>query len=62
MSVNKFSSSGIKPMASNVTKQYVDSKFITLTKNLDAKVNKSGDTMVGDLDMGVMVFIILKTQ
>ena len=47
MSVNIFGSSGTKSTASNVTKNYVDSKFITLIKNLQSKIDKNGD-----LDMG----------
>src|ERR671911_52741 len=30
----------------------VNSKFITLTKSLQEKVNKTGDTLSGNLDMG----------
>src|SRR5882757_6951450 len=32
--------------------KYVDNKFITLTTNLNTKINNTGDTMTGDLNMG----------
>ena len=51
MSVNKFGLSEIKSK-SEVSKQYIDSKFTTLVKHQQAKVNKSGDTMSGELNMG----------
>jgi hypothetical protein len=47
MTANIFGSSGMKSAASNVTKKYVDSKFITLTNNLQSKIDKNKD-----LDMG----------
>ena len=50
MSVNKFGSSGNKSKSA-VTKKDLDSKFINLTNNLQSKVNKSGDTLSGILDM-----------
>ena len=50
MSVNIFGSSGNKSKFA-VTKKDLDSKFINLTKNLQLKVNKSGDTFSGSLDM-----------
>jgi len=49
MSINKFGlSENIKP---GVNKEYIDSKFISLTKNLQAKVDKVGDKMTGNLDL-----------
>ena len=42
-----FSSRG----ASNADRKYVDSKFITLTRNLDAKLDKSGGTVTGNIDV-----------
>src|SRR5207245_3610916 len=51
MSVNIFgSSSGNKSTAIN--NKYTDSKFITLTKNLNTKLDKSGGVLSGDLNMG----------
>ena len=47
MTANIFGSSSIKSVASGVTKKYVDSKFITLTTNLQSKIDKNKD-----LDMG----------
>ena len=47
MTANIFGSSGMKSVASGVTKKYVDSKFITLTTNLQSKIDKNKD-----LDMG----------
>jgi hypothetical protein len=51
MSVNKFGLSE-NITKSEVSKKYVDSKFITLAKNLQTKVDKAGDIMIGDLNMG----------
>ncbi len=51
MSVNIFGSSG-KSIPSGINKNYVDSKFITLSRNLQSKINKTGDVMSGSLDMG----------
>ena len=50
MSVNKFGLSE-NTTKSEVSKKYVDSKFITLTKNLQTKVDKDGDIMTGNLNM-----------
>ena len=50
MSVNIFGS-GYKSKASNTDKKYIDSKFIALTKNLELKVNKNGDTIFCDIDI-----------
>src|SRR5207244_13226621 len=36
----------------NNNNKYTDSRFITLTKNLNSKLDKSGGTLSGDLDMG----------
>ncbi len=48
MSVNIFGSrSGLKPP----TNQNYNSKFIFLTHTLQTKVDKSGDSMSGDLNM-----------
>ena len=53
MSVNIFGSSGKSATTTlGVNKKYVDSKFISLTRNLEFKVNKAGDVMNGSLDMG----------
>jgi hypothetical protein len=51
MSVNNFGlhSNNSKP---DVSKKDLDSKFIVLTKNLQTKVDKAGDVMTGDLNMG----------
>ena len=35
-----------------VSRKDLDSKFILLTKNLQTKVDKAGDDMTGDLNMG----------
>jgi hypothetical protein len=47
MSVNIFGGSGGSKISQN--KFYIDEKFKTLSTNLASKVNKSGDTIVGDL-------------
>ena len=52
MSVNIFGSSGKSDKTLGINKKYVDSKFISLTRNLELKVNKDGDVMNGSLDMG----------
>ena len=49
MAVNVFGSSGEN---SNMNKNYVDSKFIILTRDLDTKLEKSGGTLTGNLNMG----------
>jgi len=62
MSVNKFGSSSNSVSSSskgNESKKYTDSKFITLANNLNTKLEKSGDTMTGPLNMGHVKFIIL---
>src|SRR5260221_415184 len=49
MSVNIFGSrAGLKTS----TNQNYSSKFISLTQNLQTKVDKNGDSMTGDLNMG----------
>jgi len=49
MSVNIFGSrAGLKTQ----TNQNYSSKFISLTQNLQTKVDKNGDSMTGDLNMG----------
>ena len=50
MSVNVFGLSGNKTKSA-VTKKDLDSKFINLTKNLQLKVDKTGDTFSGNLSM-----------
>ena len=55
MSVNKFGSSSSLISSSskgNDSKKYTDSKFITLTNYLNTKLDKSGDTMTGSLNLG----------
>src|SRR5260221_10754540 len=52
MSVNIFGSSGKSATTLGANKKYVDLKFITLTNNLQLKVDKNGDLMNGSLDMG----------
>src|SRR5260221_9909915 len=52
MSDNMFGSSGKSATTLGVNKKHVDSKFITLTRNLQSKVNKAGDVMSGSLDVG----------
>src|SRR5882757_5458364 len=54
MTTNKFwMTPGFRKfIKSDVTKQYVDNKFITLSTNLNTKVNRIGDTFSGNLDMG----------
>jgi hypothetical protein len=52
MSVNKFGSSSNSNSSKGNNNKYTDSKFITLTKNLNTKLDKSGDTMSGSLNMG----------
>jgi len=49
MSVDIFGSSGTFPH--DVNNHYADQKFTTLSSNLTLKVNKSGDTMAGDLTL-----------
>src|SRR5258708_12040064 len=49
MRVNIFGFSGNKITQSD--NSYVDKKFITLSTNLNTKVNRNGDIMTGDIDM-----------
>jgi len=49
MSVNIFGSSG--KFSHNINKRYVDQKFTTLSTNLASKVNRSGDSLTGDLNI-----------
>ena len=51
MAVNIFGSYG-KFTKSIVDRNYVDSKFILMLKNMQLKLDKNGDKMQGDLDMG----------
>jgi hypothetical protein len=48
MSVDIFGASGKKSNSTNIS---TDSRFVTLTKNLNTKLDKGGDTMKGDLNM-----------
>lgn len=48
MSVDIFGASGKKSNSTNIS---ADSRFVTLTKNLNTKLDKGGDTMKGDLNM-----------
>ena len=50
MSVDVFGSAR-KSNATDISENYVDSKFITLVNNSKTKLSKSGDTMTGDLNM-----------
>src|SRR5271165_5812740 len=49
MSVSRFGLSIKNQSVVNVDKKYVDQKFMTLSTNLAVKVDKSGDTLTGDL-------------
>ena len=49
MSVSRFGSSSKNQSFDNVDKKYVDQIFMTLSTNLAVKVDKSGDTLTGDL-------------
>ena len=49
MSVSTFGSSFSK--FNNTTKNYVDSKYISLIKNVNTKLDQGGDSMKGMLDM-----------
>src|SRR6266581_7620624 len=49
MSVNIFGSSGRQ--SSKIDNKYVDGKFITLTTNLNSKMDKSGGNFTGDIHM-----------
>jgi len=49
MSVNIFGSSGT--FSHDVNNHYVDQKFTTFSSNLTSKVDKSGDTIAGDLTL-----------
>jgi hypothetical protein len=51
MSVNIYGSSGDQ-QSSGVNRKYVDDKFATLSINLATKVDKGGDVLLGDLNMG----------
>src|ERR1044072_3161457 len=51
MPVNIFGSCDKKSNNSNVGRKYIDSKFITLTKNLNTKLDRSGGVLSGDLVM-----------
>ena len=52
MSDNIFGASGKSATTLGVNKKCVASKFITLTRNLQSKVNKAGDVMSRSLDIG----------
>src|SRR5271157_6033309 len=49
MSVSKFGNSSDKSPTSLFDKKYIDQKFMTLSTNLAVKLEKSGDTLTGDL-------------
>src|SRR5271155_5229763 len=51
MSVNIFGSSGASNASSGLNNKYVDQKFRTLSANLATKVNKTGDTISGNLNI-----------
>src|SRR5882757_2607786 len=51
MSVNKFWGTS-KSIKNNITKGYVDKKFINLATSLSTKANKHGETFSGDIHMG----------
>ena len=53
MSINIFGSSSKNQSFNNVDKKYVNEKFITLSSNLATKVDKSGDTITGNLYLSV---------
>src|SRR6266581_4403973 len=50
MSVNIFGSSGRQ--SSKIDNTYVDRKFISLTTNLNSKMDKSGGSFSGNIEMG----------
>ena len=49
MPVNIFGSCDKKSNNSNDSRKYIDSKFITLTQNLNTKLDKNGGVLSGDL-------------
>src|ERR1044072_7265371 len=49
MPVDIFGSSDKKSNNSNAGRKYIDSKFITLTQNLNTKLDKNGGVLSGDL-------------
>jgi hypothetical protein len=51
MSVNIFGSSGASSISSGTNNKYVDQKFKTLSANLATKVDKTGDSISGNLDI-----------
>src|SRR6476469_3181803 len=51
MPTNIFGSSSKLTKVTNTDKRYIDSKFVTLTKNLQLKVDKNGDSICGDLNI-----------
>src|SRR6476469_7596410 len=51
MPTNIFGSSSKLTKVSSIDKRYIDSKFVTLTKNLQQKVDKNGDSICGDLNI-----------
>ena len=51
MTVDIFGGSNIKGKKTGVNKNYVDSKFITLTKSQNLKFDKTGGIISGDIDM-----------
>src|SRR5271157_4149248 len=51
MSMNIFGSSGVSIASSSLNNKYVDQKFNTLSTNLATKVDKTGDSISGNLDI-----------
>ena len=51
MAVDIFGASNIKGKKTEVNKNYVDSKFITLAKSQNLKFDKTGGIKSGDIDM-----------
>src|SRR6476619_3880824 len=51
MPTNIFGSSSKQAKVSSIDKKYIESKFVTLKKNLQLKVDKNGDTICGNLNI-----------
>src|SRR5882757_11582792 len=52
MNVNKFGISSSSSKSSAVNQNYVNAKFIAVSNNLTTKLDKTGGTMNGDINMG----------
>src|SRR5882757_3249455 len=52
MSINKFGQSSLSSKSSIVNQSYVNAKFIAVSNNLTTKLDKTGGTMNGDINMG----------